>query len=369
MGRERMAGHVRAHPSLLAWLIGLYAMALAVLWGAAQLARSLGVRDNPATWGFFLGIAVTSLTWAWWSLIRDASGAGIAFMGALGEIRTAEELNKLGDHWVVLSHIPFRPAGPRGPVVDIDHVAVGPYGVLVVETKRTTHAWNLSRPDKEPEIRQAADRARDNGSRVRRLLKGAAPGIPIIPLVVCWGAKLHDIPEVVARFNDDRLRDVRVVAGRQAKEWTKRLEPGQVSAHTVKAAAAALQRRIDDDENWSQKRSEVMQIAGARARTANIVAYGALTAVVLEVLLSLAAFYSAEVLQGFQAFSRLGGGFGTVVFLFFPIALAGVAFTLARWSMHISHTVDSQAHAAELYGGAAATCWILFVTWAIVTGR
>ncbi|WP_162138954.1 nuclease-related domain-containing protein [Gryllotalpicola ginsengisoli] len=52
------------------------------------------------------------------------------YVGALGELRVARELDKLGPEWTVLHAIP---AGARGR--DIDHLVVGPGGVFTINTK------------------------------------------------------------------------------------------------------------------------------------------------------------------------------------------------------------------------------------------
>lgn len=52
------------------------------------------------------------------------------YLGALGELRVAERLAKLGSGWTVLHSVPI---GDRGS--DIDHVLLGPSGVYTLNTK------------------------------------------------------------------------------------------------------------------------------------------------------------------------------------------------------------------------------------------
>jgi hypothetical protein len=52
------------------------------------------------------------------------------YLGALGELRVAERLAKLGPGWTVLHSVPI---GDRGS--DIDHVVLGPFGVFTLNTK------------------------------------------------------------------------------------------------------------------------------------------------------------------------------------------------------------------------------------------
>lgn len=52
------------------------------------------------------------------------------YLGAIGELRVAERLAKLGPDWTVLHSVPI---GERGS--DIDHVVVGAAGVFTINTK------------------------------------------------------------------------------------------------------------------------------------------------------------------------------------------------------------------------------------------
>lgn len=52
------------------------------------------------------------------------------YLGALGEIEVARRLETLGHEWCVLHSVPV---GTRGS--DIDHVAIGPPGVVTINTK------------------------------------------------------------------------------------------------------------------------------------------------------------------------------------------------------------------------------------------
>jgi hypothetical protein len=364
-----VADLLRSRRSLVVYLLAAYAIAAALLWGAPRLARTLGVRDDPAAWGFVAGASLTAIAWAWWSVVRDASGAGIAFSGALGEIWTADELRKLGDGWTVFSHIPFRPWGPSGALIDIDHVAVGPYGAVVIEAKRTTHSWDLARPDHEPELVRAAWQATENAARVRRLLKPVAPELPVVPVVVCWGANLRQNADVVAKLAIDGREAVRVVSGVQSEVWLRRLSVARVPLDAVTAAVAALQARIDDDERWRQNRLDATRAAAATARVASRVARAATLVAVIEIGFSVAAFNSSSALRAFQALSRVGGGFGAVVFFLLPVALAAAAFALVRWSLCISRTVHAQVRRTVVWSGLAGSSWVLFVIIAIITGH
>jgi hypothetical protein len=82
-------------------------------WGRIIAAFLLGASLTVLWFGWMLGFNARSLRWAW---------------GADGERWTAEELAKLGSDWSVYHDLP----DGRG---NWDHVAVGPPGVFVIDSK------------------------------------------------------------------------------------------------------------------------------------------------------------------------------------------------------------------------------------------
>ena len=83
--------------------------------------------------------------------------------------------------WKVMSHV-----APK--TRDIDHIAIGPTGVLIVETK-----W-MSRPlnDREHErLRQDCRTLRSNVRTIMLGLKGVLPGAPVKALLVYWQPSWH----------------------------------------------------------------------------------------------------------------------------------------------------------------------------------
>jgi hypothetical protein len=104
---------------------------------------------------------------------------------------------------------------------DIDHIAVGPGGVVVIETK-----WR--RDVREDALSWAARQALQGTREVTGVLRSVLDGAPVIPVVVVWGP---DSSEGLPRSIDG----VRVVHGPDLGVWldtfdADRLAPAQVQS-------------------------------------------------------------------------------------------------------------------------------------------
>jgi hypothetical protein len=149
--------------------------------------------------GLVVGGAATIL----W-MLDFVSGNRDRRFGLAGELATAsllEARSMKAAGWYVVHGVPFRGRG------DIDHVAVGPQGVLAVESKWTTGSWavrnaRLVGPLDDPigQVRSAAD-------RLERYLSANGAPVPVTPVLVVWG-KGCDVG-----VSGDRARDVLVLSG------------------------------------------------------------------------------------------------------------------------------------------------------------
>ncbi len=106
------------------------------------------------------------------------------YLGVLGEMAVGKLLAKLGTEWVVLHSVPV---GERD--ADIDHVVIGPAGVVTVNTKhhRGQRVWVAGRTflvagRKQPYIAKAEAEAR----RAAKCLELGSSGeaTPVRPAVV-----------------------------------------------------------------------------------------------------------------------------------------------------------------------------------------
>ncbi|SDB90738.1 Nuclease-related domain-containing protein [Sanguibacter gelidistatuariae] len=116
----------------------------------------------------------------WWARLTGRSplteDARPWYLGAVGEIRVAGLITRLGPEWMVLHAVPVG-AGTS----DIDHVLVGPAGVVTVNTKNhgTQRVWVAGKAflvagQKKPYIRNSEHEA----ARAAKLLT-AAVGRPV----------------------------------------------------------------------------------------------------------------------------------------------------------------------------------------------
>lgn len=164
-----------------------------------------------------------------------ASPLGLAakpwYLGALGEIAVGKLLAKLGTEWVVLHSVPV---GERD--ADIDHVVIGPAGVVTVNTKhhRGQRVWVADRTfmvagQKQPYIVKAADEA----IRAAKLLQlgnsGGAASVKSAVVVV--GPKQLTVKK--------KPSDVVVLQHQHLPGWLKRLPVTLTQAEVGRVAAKA----------------------------------------------------------------------------------------------------------------------------------
>ncbi|TFC59537.1 NERD domain-containing protein [Cryobacterium sp. TMT2-15-1] len=152
---------------------------------AAQFMIEKLLREQSGTpprtlWARFLGRSPLGVNCEGW------------YLGAQGEIVVGEKLATLSPEWAVFHALPI---GGHG--WDIDHVLVGPGGVITINTKQHRRQRVLveersvlvdSRP--VPYLRHAKFEA----ERVTTLLEDRRPlPTPVIPLVVLVGARSIDV--------------------------------------------------------------------------------------------------------------------------------------------------------------------------------
>lgn len=171
-----------------------------------------------------LGMTAVGGAWMIHVLLIRYDGSESWRKGAEGEDRTTVELRKLGSQgWYVVDHVPFA-AG------DVDHVLVGPGGVVAVETKTRSDVWR---------DRGCTWQAADNARRIRLLLAGAGIETAVEPLVFVWAPTGGDLPE-----RTRRIEGVQVWRGAEAAAWrTKVLQRPQL---LTEGDIASVLQVIDD---------------------------------------------------------------------------------------------------------------------------
>ena len=141
--------------------------------------------------------------------------------GAEGEKRTAKELEKLGADWQVRHDL-------NGRYGNVDHMVIGPAGVLLLDTKAWLYGTTTITAD-GPEVAARHDDGcvwhwRGLPARMRGAAAGASDGMHALssrrvfvrPVVVIWG----DFPGKVQERGG-----VTYVAGEHLVEWLEALPP------------------------------------------------------------------------------------------------------------------------------------------------
>jgi hypothetical protein len=195
--RGEMLAHVVEHRVRLAVasVIGLaLALGLALL-GPNDIVRG-AIFAGTATWWMC----------ALWFLVAQSTGAASRLMGADGESWTASEVKPLRRHgWSVVNDL-YLSGG------NIDHVLVGPGGIVVLESKWSASPW--SERYGQSVLADAAPSLSKQAWRLGRWENVRRHGTPEVrPVLVLWGAGALDVP------HGYRLGSVEVVPGRRLRQW------------------------------------------------------------------------------------------------------------------------------------------------------
>jgi hypothetical protein len=173
------------------------------------------------------GAAVgASLLLLW--IVVDSVEASRLEMGGYAEQFTEDELRKLRRAgWRVTSNIPFEGC-------DVDHVAIGPAGVVVLETKWTSGALFTNHGKLTAHGRAAMKQVEANMEKIRRvLMQGGYDGGVDGCMVVVWGKK---VPSCPFRVPDRRAS---MIDGDQLGDFLMS-KPTRLSPSDIDEAAAAL---------------------------------------------------------------------------------------------------------------------------------
>jgi hypothetical protein len=176
-GRLNAARRTRAweRRGALVALAGLTAGALAVIVVLAAVAGT-----PPFVTGFLCGAVVVAIgAMAFWFVDHSAGAQNLKF-GSYGEECTADLFGSRAARrsgWELRHNLWFG-------AEDVDHVAFGPQGVLVIESKWSNPSW---RGRMQVLADGAVDQALRSARHVRCLLRAAGLQISVTPIVVQWG--------------------------------------------------------------------------------------------------------------------------------------------------------------------------------------
>jgi hypothetical protein len=131
-------------PAVAAIIGATLAVEIVSVVGENAIARAIGLRTSDSLSAFMLGALVATTLLVLAGVVAALSGGVNWIIGSLAERWTAKALAALGPDWRVLHNLPFTEGtAPYTWSFDVDHVAVGPSGVLVVESKFSTNPIDL----------------------------------------------------------------------------------------------------------------------------------------------------------------------------------------------------------------------------------
>jgi nuclease-like protein len=179
--------------------IGAAGVVLGLVWLTSD--RTLSV-FQPVFGGY---LAILSVIWVLGQLFITPHSIRAWRTGADGEAKTAAALERLGDDWIVLHD--RRIPGSRA---NIDHIAIGPPGIFVIETKDYSGRISLRGNEIRVNGRRVGwiDQVRGQAQAVIAVVSTVddAPHVPVTPIICVHRADLPWLRSSAA--------GVRVLSGR-----------------------------------------------------------------------------------------------------------------------------------------------------------
>jgi Holliday junction resolvase-like predicted endonuclease len=199
--------------------------------------------------------AVVSGVWFDVLLVFVATGSGNQVMGAIGEVWTAQELRRLRrSGWVLVNRFMSERWG------DVDHVLVGPGGVVVVETKWSGQSWQLDYQRNSyavGSLRKAANQAQQARKELATWIQAIAPGIQIMSVAVLWSTAPSD-GDGWTTWRDNHTV---IVQGSHFRQWLRESLPSEgVAPEVVNRVWSELDRRVEMQDQESTQPGRVMPL-------------------------------------------------------------------------------------------------------------
>jgi hypothetical protein len=163
----------------------------------------------------------------------DSVSASRLESAAYAEDGTSREVRKLRDAgWAIVDNIPF-------DKFDVDHVAIGPGGVVVLETKWTSDGFFRNDGRLTSFGRRAIEQVNRNARSIDAVLRqhGYAGGVNASAVVV-WGA---GVPS--GHFESKTPPGI-LIDGVKLRNYLSALDE-RLSRHEIEAAREALERFVD----------------------------------------------------------------------------------------------------------------------------
>lgn len=176
------------------------------------------------------------------------SGAADPFIGLDAEASTADELRRLRRHgWKLANGIKIREKE------DIDHLVVGPAGLLVVESKWSRHRWPLgdqSQSFMSARLSDAVAQVLRNRKDVSTQFAKALDGTPLRAVCVIWSAEDSSGDPPWIEFGD-----AVVVRGPALKSWLRSLAGGALDEPGIDRVWKEIEHQASVRDENDRKRS------------------------------------------------------------------------------------------------------------------
>jgi hypothetical protein len=188
--------------------------------------------------GFLDGFVVATWLATVFVIAAVNSGSWPKLWGAAGETFTADEFartRRRKQGWRIFH-------GLRIGGIEIDHIAVGPGGILAVETKFVSSGrWRLTATGIAGAIGDPLKQTRISREKAQTFLRVSTTGgqlpVDVIAVLVVWGPGSPPIPGGHAE-----LEGVHVFSGNDERTWRRWLDVDRVQPQLADQAAESLER-------------------------------------------------------------------------------------------------------------------------------
>lgn len=232
--------HWRPLSGLLATLLVSFLLPSFFLHGALRW-LFIGAAGATSFWLVVLGVTV-------WS------GIAPLVMGIQGEANTADVLKEFkGKDWHLIHGMRFPQSG------DIDHILVGPSGVLVFETKWSRNRWPIKNEGWSyiaNELRAAITQVKKNREDLKTKLQSIKNDVPIYAVCVLWSAT--DSSKDPPWFYRQSPDFVYIVRGPELKDWLLTLRKSSLNSDRINEIASEMKklaRDLDEQSPESYRRT------------------------------------------------------------------------------------------------------------------
>jgi hypothetical protein len=228
-----------AHRDMRAWARRNWRF-LAIPGAPIALEIAFNEWAEPSTFlrGFLDGFIVATWMATVFVIAAVSSGSWPKLWGAAGETFTADEFartRRRKQGWRIFH-------GLRIGGIDIDHIAVGPGGILAIESKFVSSGrWRLTETGIAGAIKDPLMQARISRQKADAFLRVSTTGgqlpVDVLAVLVVWGPGCPSIPGGHAE-----VEGVHVFSGEDQRAWRRWLDIDRVRPQLVERAAESLQR-------------------------------------------------------------------------------------------------------------------------------